>query len=390
VRPSVAAVFVALCVITCTQGGSGSRPPASAAVPPVAAPTASLLPYYGSYSTDDGDILVIARLGWFFDLRSSAYRTIYATGSLNHFTIGMRFLEPVPKFADLVFGRGTLAVAESDRTRTAHRIAYRHADVTIPALGARLAGTITEPPGAGPHPGIVVVHGAEPGERHFYDVWVGVYVSLGLAVLTYDKRGIGSSTGTYPGEQPTAEALQVYADDAAAALDFLSAWPGIDPARVGFHGGSQGGWTVPLAIARHPRASFAVLASAPATTVDQTDLWAGFSGGGAVEPTESTDQMLADVRRTHSGYDPTPALQALGAPALWLLGTNDRTVPTAVCLEILNAMHKPNFTIQLLPSGHALLVNPTGLLADDARSPALAPDLVPALTAWLRRLLRLG
>src|SRR4029077_113602 len=106
-------------------------------------------------------------------------------------------------------------------------------------------------------------HGAEPGERYFYDIWVGIYAGLGLDVLTYDKRGIASSTGRSPGEYPTEEALQVYADDARVALGFLAAWPGVDPKRVGFHGGSQGGWTVPLAIARDAGAAFAILVSAP-------------------------------------------------------------------------------------------------------------------------------
>ncbi len=70
------------------------------------------------------------------------------------------------------------------------------------------------------------------------------------------------------------------------------------------------------------------------------------------------------------------------APTLWLLGANDRTVPTTVCLEILDSLHKPNFTVHVLPTGHGLLVNPTGLLADDARSPGLAPELVPTIKAW--------
>ena len=381
-RIGVAAALAASLMLSCAPGDGGARSAPSTVALPTEASTQSVTPYYGSYATDDGDIVVIARLGWFFDLQSSAYRTIYATNLPNHFTIGMRFQEPLPKFADLVFGSGALHIIESARTRTAHRIDYRQTDVTIPAQDAELAGTITEPVGGGPHPGVVIVHGAERGERYFYDIWVGVYASLGLAVLTYDKRGNGSSTGTYPGELPTLQALTIYADDAAAALKFLSHWPRVDPMRVGFHGGSQGGWTVPLAIQRHHQAAFAVLVSAPATTVDQTDLWAGFSGGGLVVPMESTEQMLAEVRDTHSGYDPVPALRALALPALWLLGTNDRTVPTAVCVEILDAMHKPNFTVELLPTGHGLLVNPTGLLADDGHSPGLAPNLVPTLRAW--------
>ena len=102
-------------------------------------------------------------------------------------------------------------------------------------------------------------------------------------------------------------------------------------------------------------------------------------------PSEPLAKMLAAVRSTHSGYDPGPALRAMTVPALWLLGTNDRTVPTAVCIEILDSLQKSNFTIQTLPTGHALLVNATGLIADDARSPGLAPQLVPGIRAWLAR-----
>jgi dienelactone hydrolase len=375
----VAAVLVAG-MLSCAPGSNGS--PSLPTVPPSAATIQSLSPYFGSYRTDDGDTLVIARMGWFFDLRDAAYRAIYSTGTPNHFTIGRRFQEPLPVFADLVFAADTLTIADSIHKRVAQRIAYRQTEVTIPADGAQLAGTITEPAGPGPHPGIVIVHGAETGERVFYDIWVGIYTSLGIAVLTYDKRGRGSSTGRYPGEFPTADALTIYADDAGAALAFLARRPGVDPKRVGFHGGSQGGWTVPLAIQRHPGAAFAVLVSAPATTVDQTDLWAGYTNGGESLPTAPLDEMLAAVRANQSGYDPRPALTALDVPTLWFLGSNDRTVPTAICEEILNTLHKPNISVHLLSTGHGLLVNPTGLLADDARSPGLAPELLPAIQAW--------
>ena len=369
--------MLALLCFSCTSGQEGANAPP---VPPPPATTDSLTPYYGSYASADGDMFVVARLGWFFDLRDSAYRTIYATALPDRFTIGFRFAVPLPKFADLTFGQGTLRVNQG----SARRIAYKQSDVTIRADGADLAATITDPASPGLHPGIVVVHGSERGQRFFYDIWVGIYTNLGLSVLTYDKRGGGDSTGTYPGEFPTEDALKIYADDASTALAFLARWPGVDPKHVGFHGGSQGGWTVPLAMFRHPQAAFAVLVSAPATTVDQTDLWSSFSDGGAVMPTQSTAEMQAAVRATHSGYDPTPALQALSVPALWLLGSNDRTVPTAICVEILTGMHKSNFTIRMVPTGHGLLVNPTGLGADDDRSFGLAPALVPDLKDWFR------
>jgi dienelactone hydrolase len=373
---------VALAVVLAGCGSSAGQGP----TPPQLAPAGltDLSAHFGSYVTDAGDILVVARLGWFFDMESSAYRTIYVQQAPDDFAIGCRFREPSPKCADLRFTADTLSVTDSaHKTTVAHRVRYTQTDVTIPATGAELAGTITETQGSAGRGGIVIVHGSEPGERYFYDIWVGLYASLGLAVLTYDKRGNGSSTGRYPGEFPTEDALNTYADDASTALTFLARRPGIDATRVGFHGGSQGGWTVPLAISRHGGAAFAVLVSAPATTVDQTDLWSGFSGGGQSMPTQSQAEMLAAVRANHTGYDPMPALQALSVPTLWVLGTNDRTVPTAVCVEILSKMNKPNLKLQLVPTGHGLLVNPTGLLADDDRSVGLAPQLVPAIRGWL-------
>lgn len=384
-RLGVLAAMLLLATCSTEAGGAAGSP--SVAAPPVAATRDALARYFGSYAMDDHDSVVIARMGWFFDLGDADYRTIYATGSPGRFSIGRAFLQPLPKFADLVFDRGQLTIRESGRTRVGRRIEYRATDVMIPSTGATLAAEITEPLTAGPHPGIVVVHGAERGERFIYDVWVGIYTSLGLDVLTYDKRGIGQSTGTYPGEFPTASALTTYATDVEAAREFLSRWPGVDAKRVGFHGGSQGGWTVPLAMGTHAGAAFAVLVSAPVTTVDQTDEWASFSGNGAEMPSESTDQMLAAVRATHSGFDPVPSLEKISVPILYVLGTNDRTVPTVVCLEILDSMHRSNITVQQVPTGHGMLVNPSGLDADDARSPGLAPQLVPALEAFFQKVL---
>ncbi len=381
--PAASIALLLAVAAACSQpAGNVAIRPTPVGAPAPADPQA-LQSVFGSYRAADGRIFVIARLGWFFGLRDATYRTIYMGATPSRFTIGPAFAVPLPKYGDLIFEGTTLTVATANATVRAERVQYRQMDVTIPADGARLAGAITEPLGSGPHPGIVVIHGSERGQRYFYDIWVGIYAGLGLTVLKYDKRGNGSSTGQYPGEFPTDESLGIYADDAAAALGFLRSWPGVDPKRVGFHGGSQGGWTVPLAIKRHGLAAFAILVSASATTVGQTNLWKDFSGGGAFAPTSSAAEMDAAVRADHSGYDPAPALAALQVPTLWLLGSNDRTVPTRICAEILTGMNKPNFTVQMLPTGHGLLVNPTGLNEDDSRSARLASELVPAITEWL-------
>src|SRR6185437_5392367 len=191
--------------------------------------------------------------------------------------------------------------------------------------------------------------------------------------------------GVYPGEVSTTASLNAFADDAAACARFLAAWPGVDPKRVGFHGGSQGGWTVPLAIRRFPSAAFAVLLSAPAVSVGQQTVWSLASGDASFVPTESPEDITARMRAAAGGgYQPRPALLALRLPVLWLNGETDRHVPTAFNLSVLRSMHKPNFEAVVLPGvSHALLENASGLDQDDPKARALAPDLCLRIAAWL-------
>jgi uncharacterized protein len=67
-----------------------------------------------------------------------------------------------------------------------------------------LAGTLTVPKGSGPFPAVVLISGTGHNTRD-EDVWGHkVFVVLadtlsriGIAVLRYDKRGVGSSSGDY-------------------------------------------------------------------------------------------------------------------------------------------------------------------------------------------------
>jgi pimeloyl-ACP methyl ester carboxylesterase len=206
-----------------------------------------------------------------------------------------------------------------------------------------------------------------------------------MTVLAYDKRGNGQSTGNYPGEFPTEDNLNIYAADAAAALRYLGSWPGVDPTRVGFHGGSQGGWTVPLAIQRfHAPASFALLASAPAVSVDQQGVWASAAEGSTTVPALTPD-LEAQLRAVPaSTYDPGPALAAMRQPALWYNGAADRTVPTEFNAETLRSLHHANWDIEILPGvDHGLFENPSGLEKDELSATRLARGLWDRIATWL-------
>ena len=58
-------------------------------------------------------------------------------------------------------------------------------------------------------------------------------IRRGFAVLGYDKRGVGGSTGDWH-----TATYQDLAGDVVAAFDYLKTRPDIDPAHIGFLGWS--------------------------------------------------------------------------------------------------------------------------------------------------------
>lgn len=377
---------------------SGCAPTSSVAqVSPSAQPSIQIADfehYVGAYRTAAGTTYVVNGHGHLLNLQDSTFRQLYTTATPDRFTAGRAFAVPSPKEADVIF---RMAGARADQLTikpvtgspvVAGRLLFKETDVQVPATDAVLAGTITEPLTPGPHPGIVIVHGSGPGPRIDYGVWVGLYASLGLTVLAYDKRGNGQSTGRYPGEFPTDANLEIYAADAVAVLRFLTSWPGVDPKRVGFHGGSQGGWVVPLAIGRdRAPAAFAILVSGPAVTVDQQQVWAAFSASSSVVPTDSAQAMEAAVRAApSSGYVPATVLASIHQPILWANGAVDRQVPTTVNTEILRSLHHSNWDIEILPGvDHGLFENPSGLEPDEPKATKLASGFRDLIGAWLAR-----
>ena len=146
---------------------------------------------------------------------------------------------------------------------------YRIEEVTLPGGGADvvLAGTLTLPPDAA-YPAVVLVSGSGPQDRNEtmlghqpFRVLADHLSRNGVAVLRYDDRGVGASTG-----DRTHAVTADYADDAAAAVAYLRARGDIDPARVGVIGHSEGGLVV-ADLAAHDRGlSCGVMLAGPAVS----------------------------------------------------------------------------------------------------------------------------
>ena len=61
----------------------------------------------------------------------------------------------------------------------------------------KLTGTLIAPVTRGTHPAIVLVHGSGAENRAYMLPWARFLIRHGIAVLGYDKRGVGGSTGDW-------------------------------------------------------------------------------------------------------------------------------------------------------------------------------------------------
>ena len=214
-----------------------------------------------------------------------------------------------------------------------------------------------------------------------------------MAVLAYDKRGIGQSAGFYPGASPTADAIDVLARDAAAAARFLARQPGIDPRRVGIAGQSQAGWIVPLAATREHAIRFLVLFSGPAVTADENDLFQNLTGEGlhAAAKTGRADRRRGAQGRSQRLRPAAAVAQAAHPVALAVRRPRPAHPAAALGRAPPREPGREGITIAVFPkANHALVVTQTGLTAEMLRSDTFAPGLFSRVGAWLRAHVRSG
>lgn len=297
--------------------------------------------------------------------------------------------------------------SEGSVQRSARRIApHRVEDVAIRHGDIVLKGTLLVPATPGPHPAIVLAHGSGDATRNV-GPWNIAFVRMGMAVLSLDKRGAGASTGDWH-----TVSLDDIAGDWLAGVDMLRKRSDIDPARIGVHGSSQGGWTSALMAARDPGLAFVIVRAGSGVDVRAQMAYevgwsvreAGLDEAAAGEAEAASRTMFdlavrgaswtetsafATTHRdkpwfTHAwplqmsedgwgrpwvaknaGYDATDSLTRTQAPVLWFLGELDHNVPAEASALALHAMQResghPDFTLlRLAGTGHAFTASATG------------------------------
>jgi dienelactone hydrolase len=201
--------------------------------------------------------------------------------------------------------------------------------VAIPTTGSlMLAGTLVTPAGTAPAagwPAVVLIQGSGPTDRDGnsrlipnvkIDLLKQIAAGLadeGVATLRFDKRGLDANRGQMPSDKSKLAEFfdwDRFVDDTAAAYQFLDHQAGIDPARVGLLGHSEGGSLALVAADRlksdrHPPALLILIGTMgrPEDQVlaDQLKRLMAKQGATAAQAKEILDantRITAEIKRT--------------------------------------------------------------------------------------------
>ena len=332
-------------------------------------------------------------------------------------------------------GAGPIVAMTWRREGTERRTARRRLDIETRedirfTNGAiQLAGTLTRPVAGGRVPAVVLVHGSGPEDRDYVLPWAHFLVRHGLAVLGYDKRGVGGSSGDW-----NSASFDDLAGDAVAAVQYLKTRPDIDAARIGLMGISQAGWIMPLAAVRSKDVAFLISMSGAGvpvadTTLDQAsnemtasgmkpptiaailDLmrrqyhfartgqgWDEYAAGRAAlaarigRPPDSfpaaPDHPHWHVIRRLYFYDPRPTLRRLQTPTLAIWGELDNNIlpakNRAAWEEALKTGGHRDYTFTVLPkANHSLFEAKVGNNAEGPSLRRIVPDYFTIVGQWL-------
>ena len=216
-------------------------------------------------------------------------------------------------------------------------------DITFTSEGVTLSGTLFSP--TDPQAAIVLVHGSGLEKR--MNGFAERLAARGIAVLTYDKRGVGESGGIYAGPEVGTNNvdsinLSLLAKDASAAVNKLQEVAMDLP--VGLVGSSQAGWIIPIAATLNPSVDFMVVFSGPTiTSLEQLRFQFHTNGDLSYWETHSEAEAREHIKNDPDRFQFTPAdpkhsLAKLAIPGLWLYGAKDIQVPAQLCIEQLTTL----------------------------------------------------
>jgi uncharacterized protein len=438
IRQAALAAFLAAMPLACSAQAPGA----------VSVDEKTLRDYVGAYQWQRDSFLYLQLWNEFagtnqlvaFD-ESGEVRTLYPTDR-DRFFAGPGAAVPTAVESRIEFqrdGTGKITSLTWRRDGAAPRIARRveierHEEVRFSNGDVQLSGTLISPIPGERHPAMILVHGSGPATREQILPSARFLIRHGMAVLGYDKRGVGGSTGDW-----NTASFEDLAADVVAAFEYLKTRSDIDSGQIGLLGVSQAGWVMPLAAVRAKDIAFLISVSGPGvpaaeTTIDQArnEMIARGMKPETVEQIIGVMKLQYEFARTGRGwedyaaareklaarlgrppdtfpptpdhpywgfirrlyfYDPAPTLRQLQVPTLALFGELDNNVMAeknrAAWEAALKASGNRDYTLRVLPrANHIQLEAKVGSNAEMASLQRFVPEYLTTIENWLAKRIR--
>lgn len=305
---------------------------------------------------------------------------------------------------------------------------YKEEEVRFQNGDVMLVGTLYVPLTKGPHPAVFLLQGSGDADRKAEWFYADQFARRGIAALTYDKRGVGASTGNWE-----LASFDDFAGDALAGIRYLQSRKDIKPGQAGLYGRSHGGMVAPLAAARSRDVAFVINVSGNATPVTRQIIYdnqnqmrakdfseadiaqavaylnekfdVGRTGRGWTEFKAKIDELqskqtswladyagapksLEDLRffwQVQFSYNPVRAWKKVKCPVLGLFGEEDTSTPVVESIanmkRALNRAGNKDHLLKVFPEAdHALLRWPKD---GSTHWPVLADGFLDTMMNWL-------
>lgn len=282
-------------------------------------------------------------------------------------------------------------------------------EVQFGGRDVRLSGTVWVSDRPVPTPGVVLVGGSGPADRSnggYFNALRDGLVAAGVTVLSFDKRGVGGSSGTW-----ASAGVADLAADVVSAVQVLRAHPAVDRRVVGVFGHSEGGWVALRALALGAPARHLVLNSCPAVSFLEAEVYALAADGVDLDVARAWFQRQQDAVRADADlaemvrvfvdepdpvlrkviersefrltddsyaqlrawidYAPDADLKRLRTPTLAIYGTHDPLTPVQASVDRLPRLAPTTRTELFVGADHRLCADGT-----------LVPGYLDLVTEW--------
>jgi pimeloyl-ACP methyl ester carboxylesterase len=402
--------------------------------------------YVGDYSLGANRLLVIGRTlatlnylepdsgrtGPLIPLSETEYFAGPSQGISAPIELRVKFLKNTSgEVTGIVWNRNGLPEVTALKTKL-----YQEEAVQFHSNSVALSGTLRVPLTEGPHPAVVLTHGSGglsrngPGANYLF--LADYFARRGIAALTYDKRGVGASTGDW--EEASFDDL---AGDALAGVELLKSRTDINRKQIGLWGLSQGAWLVELAASQSKDIAFIIAVSGGGVNpefqeIKRTELQMradGYSEEDIQQAValqtlkfrfartgEGWDEYEAAFQKTHdkkwfsvyvdapsskndsafpfwrriNSFEPVPVLVRVTCPVLVVLGERDTITPVTETIAGIERARKQSknrdYTIKVFPkANHSLLEAETGGDSERPNLKNFVPGYFETMTNWIMK-----